>query len=248
MSTEDKNKLDKQIVEKMREELVKIRQEEVKNQELMERHRTRADVRAQEMDLLAKESKVIDPHTGRESTLMDIVINEAERALNADVNAYNDWRSAMMKLWNIYGHLAKAIDQSIHETIAAPALYKLSDALAQGSEVLNNIFRSDPEADLPALEHLVSVNEQGQLAIEPLTRSDNGTKTSQLLDNLFKHGVVAWLDNCGYKPTDETNSQFKKGDQILDKAGFKALNNNPETSLKNYLSDAPELEFRPRGP
>ncbi|KTD35581.1 membrane-associated HD superfamily hydrolase [Legionella moravica] len=238
--------------DKMREELARIRrEEEQKNliRELEERERKRADARAAAMDKLHQGSKTTDPQTGRESTLWDVALKEAERALNADVNAYNDWRSAMMKLWNINGYLARALHQSVKETVAAPVGNFVTDKLLMASDFVTEMFRKNPDVELPALQHAVSFTKDGHLKIEPLTRSDNHNQTSSKLDDFFAKGVRMWLEEQGYKPVAGDKSTFVNEDgKVLDKETFDNLKNDPDVGLGSFLEGHTELELRPRGP
>ncbi|KTD50956.1 hypothetical protein [Legionella quateirensis] len=239
--------------DKMREELARIRREEeqkVLTRELQELERQRADTRAAEMDKLRKGHTTIDPHTGREATLWEVAIKEADKALEADVNAYNDWRSAMMKLWNIYGAMAKALHQSTNETIWAPASNLITDnVLLPASDILRELFRKNPEVDLPALQHLVQCSDDGTLSIQPLTRADNNQETSPVLDQLFDKGVRMWLEQQGYEATPGDKFKFvDKHGVALDKDTFEKLKNDPDNGLDNFLKGESELDFRPRGP
>ncbi|MBL7478810.1 hydrolase [Legionella bononiensis] len=239
--------------DEMREELARIRREEEQKaltREYQERERARADERAAAMDKLHKGHKTTDPQTGREATLWEVAMKEADRALEADVNAYNDWRSAMMKLWNIYGSMAKALHQSTNETIWAPASNLIADkVLLPASDILRELFRKNPEIDLPELQHLVTCSDDGKLSIQPLTRSDNNQETSPVLDQLFEKGVRMWLEQQGYVATPGDKSKFvDEHGMALDKDTFNKLKDDPDNGLDNFLKGESELDFRPRGP
>lgn len=257
---------------KMREELAEIRRaeeskrlEDDKDKAEMERiklrENNRADARAARADSLAKGHMMTDPNSQREITLWEYARKKADAALGADVNAYNDWRSAMMGLWNIYSALNHALHQSVAETIVAPIENGITDYLVLpaydniieplSSKVVNLFTGSDdPEVTLPELRHEVSFTDDNTLKIEPLTRADNVKNTGNgTLDKLFAKGVRMWLGENGYKLVPGESSKFVDvHGKALDKNTFNELKEDPEHGLGTFLRGYSELQLTPRGP
>jgi hypothetical protein len=253
----------------MRQELAKIRQEEENNHKLLEAHKlkesTRASSRAAAADKLAKEHMMTDPYSGREMTLWEYSRKKVD-AIGQEVNSTLDWRSLMMGLWNIYGAMAHAMNQSQHESIIVPiengitdyALLPAYDHIIEPltNKITNLICSSDdPEITLPELRHEVTFTDDNSLEIADLTRSDNVANTGKIpgqakapLDQLFARGVYTWLNDNGYKPTPGDPSKFAKDGVALDKDTFNELKEDPEHGLGAFLKGYSELQFAPRGP
>lgn len=253
----------------MREELARIRQmeEHKKAQDDMmksmeEREMSRAASRAVAQDKLTKEGLVTDPSSGREISLWELGRKEIDKVLNADVMAYNDFRSAYMSLWKLNSSICHAINHSVRESIIAPVENGITDyvllpaydyVLAPLTDKVTNLIlgSDDPEVTLPELRHNISFNADNQLVIAPLTRADNieNTGEEKLLDKLFTKGVNMWLKENGYTPTPDDHSKFvDQQGRALDKATFDDLKEDPEHGFATFLRGYSDLQFSPRGP
>lgn len=238
--------------QKMRRELAKIRQQEEEKKlqtELAQREASRADARAAANDKLAKEHMITDSQTGREITLWEANRLKVKSIKGADVMAYNDWRSAMSSLWNLYGTLNHAMTQSLKESIVVPVGNKVTDSvLLPLSDAVSNFFTGDPDVDIPALLYSASYTDDNKLKLEPLTRSDKVGETGEL-DDLFYEGLRTWLKENGYtvSPDDKFSFVDEHGN-VLDKATFERLRDDPDHGLDSFLRRYTDLDLRPSGP
>lgn len=195
------------------------------------------------MDELSEGGHILD-EKGNKIPLWDVAIKKAQNAIDAEVMAYNDWRAAMMGLLTLYAALVDALHQSVDESIWAPlqiiaknyALYPLADAI-------RNKFTGDPKVDLPTLIHNVHLNENNELVIDPLVRSD-GNEKSDPLQALFEKGISIWLKDMGYKPDSSNPKKFVNAEgETLSLNIFKKLKNDPDKGLSAVLNINKDLKF-----
>ena len=111
-------------------------------------------------------------------------------------------------------------------------------------------FKSAPDPKpcdvLPGLIHAVTFSDNNELEIKPLEIDDGVSQSHDQLNNLFKKGVVMWLEENGYEPDDVTNTKFTHTDGTsLDKVAFNTLKNHPDNGgLNSFLSGKFVLHFQ----
>ncbi|WP_298624990.1 hydrolase [uncultured Legionella sp.] len=262
MSDTDKEKQENLV--DWRNEVFKLR-EQLKNKQLQDKaiedykikEATRANSRAAAADALAKEGMV--EQGNQQVPLWVIARKDVEEVLNADVHAYNDFRSAMMRLWKTNSMMCKALHHSMNEEVLARiengitdyALLPAYDYVLEplSNKVANLVLGSDdPEITLPELRHEVTFTDDNKLHFEPLTRSDN-VKDTGLLDQIFQKGVHIWLSENGYNPTPADPKTFVDAHgKALDKKTFDDLKHDPYHGLGTFLNDHVSLQTSPRGP
>ncbi len=231
------------------------------------RQRLMAARQSADLDAISqlKQAGMTHDEHGREITLWDKLVRDADRAIHSEQNSYNDWRSAMMSLWSLYSTLFDALSNSL-AVIASPyttqAKQLLRDQfLVPFKDKLVDKLLGNPRVDLPALIHDVSLNDQNQLVIGDLERSDkanegliNRKETVELVEektaNLnqgFKTLVALWLKEHDYEPGADGTFVKTTGDRgVLTKAAFETLRDDPEDGLGKFLGVETELQYRPR--
>ncbi|PWY55295.1 hypothetical protein DGG96_12570 [Legionella qingyii] len=167
---EEKNKkdLDDYIAEKRKEEQMKY---------------------SKWLDELRNKHKKINERTGKETTYDEELKELADAVINSEQNAYNDWRSNMMSLLNLFGKMNKAVSISADQ-VAGEAWNRLKNpdlenswAATQGIGYLINkagdgytgvkakmlhAIKGEGELQLPTLEHKVTFKD-GKVMVANLT-------------------------------------------------------------------------------
>lgn len=197
-----------------------------------------------------------DPNETKESR----VAQSIHEATTADVNAYNDWRSAMMFLVRLDKEQLDVLDltrQQIISFVGSGAL-SLYDAAAH-SHIIDKL-RGTPDVVLPELHHFVGFTEDNKLEISnlKLTRADKvelSAEDQKLFNTSLETAVKDWLKTKhGYEPDKSLSGRFHKIDgTLLNKETFDILKKDSVNGLSAFLrteldlvvQEAPE-PFSPR--
>ncbi len=217
------------------------------------------------LDELRNKHKTTSSKTGKESTYWDELNDLADAVINAEQNAYNDWRSNMMSLLNLFSKLNKAANISADQVAgeawdrvknpreeswgATKLLGGVINSAGEGyigfkSKMLHKI-KGDGEFNLPALEHKVTFKD-GKVEIADLTRADGVPLDKQNQANqAFKTFVGLWLMENDYVPVKDKQGEFQRhpNGEVLDEDTFKKLNADPKTSLATFLKDNANLKY-----
>jgi hypothetical protein len=232
----------------MYNKLQDIRKKEMNDETTLYRQKVeneRARARGVEFQELRNKGRSKDERSGRDISLWDDVMSKAQNAINAEVMSYNDWRAAMMGLLTMFGAFTKAASHTINENILFPAKQLIVDKGILGlKDKLEDAFIGNVQVDLPMLKHYVNLNDDGTLNIE-LSRSDTQAKIPEL-DELFKKGIVLWLETNDFTPDPANPDKFVDLAGVsLDKITFDRLKEDPDTGLEHFLTDYSELKFKP---
>lgn len=237
------------------ENLIQTRKKEYEDKVRELKAKADADRKAamvNEMQELQKGRKTYDGR-GQEMELWDKVNQQADSAIHADQNAFNDWRSNMNALLQMYVTLFDAMVQSRKELFlqAEQAIAEAVNPMYQGlKEKLGFSSENDipKNLDLPRLKHLVEYTDANELKIHPLERSD-GVDMKGQLDNTFKEGVVAWLKEQGYVPDAANADKFVRADNpavALTKKTFDDLKIDPVAGFGAYLTKDTNVTYEER--
>lgn len=242
---------------KLQNELKQLRKYEQDKEIALMKEKIKADREAAlqiEAEQLAKGSIRGKDKSGNDITLWDEAMMKADEALKAEQMSYQDWRAAMTNLLSMFSSLSEALIQTRKENIDATISNTLSTlVILPIYDQIKDALSKSPEFALPALEYLVEYNDANELVIHPLERSDQGTLEKELdanfkktFNDTFQKGVALWLNDLGFTPTAD-GKQFKdNADNVLDKATFETLKNDPQKGLNAFLSDRFELDFQER--
>lgn len=249
----DREEFDKKVKETadslLKDDIAKQKIQEKINAQKEELKKERALNRAKANDELAKEHIFSQSEKGI-VTLWDEADRKAEEMVSSVAKAYDDWRACMFALIDMYTPMGHAISQSLKETIAVPLMNLGIDwIILPLTDKVRELVTGDPEIDMPALQYLVKMNEEGVLQVDPITRADTNGNLGTF-DAAFRIGINGWLDSQGYKPDPANVNQYVHKDTgaHLDKATFDGLKDSDtvEERLDHYLSGFPELKFQAR--
>ncbi|WP_131794541.1 hypothetical protein [Fluoribacter gormanii] len=245
---EEKNKqdLDEYIAEKRKEEQMKY---------------------SKWLDELRNKHKLTKRREGGPETYEEELKELADSVINSEQNAYNDWRSNMMSLLNLFGKMNKTVNISADQ-VAGEAWNRLKNPdeenswlatkligkyLIQGadnkySEVkarMLHAIKGDGHLQLPTLEHKVTFKD-GKVEVANLTHSDGiPLDAANQANQAFKSMVALWLAENDYVLVDGKPNEYKHyaSGAVLDEDTFKRLNADPETSLSKFLKDNANLKY-----
>lgn len=227
--------------DKIKEELIKLRKKEL--QDKVDAERAAHDAQARDK-LLNK--RTITNEQGQKTTLWEESERLADRALHDSVQAYNDWRSAMMELIKMFTALNKAIAQSGSEATATV----MGMATQLGREFYDNkIAPKFTELDLPDLQHAVSYTDDNKIKFESLGRSDGiATHMDDALNKKYREGINLWLAERGYKPDDSDPGAYvsTQGPAKLTATQFNLMKDNVDHGLDRFLAGETDVKFTPR--
>lgn len=205
---------------------------------------------ARDLDALAalKEKGFTTDERGNKITLWQDALHAAEKAINAEQNAYNDWRSAMMALLSMYAKMVKAISHRFEEarrpytdkivqTIREGVLYPLKD------KIMDKI-KGDPDIKLDTLVHDIKMSEDNKLMIGDI-KCDGAQP-----DPGFKPAVATlvgiWLRDQGYElAPDDTYVTADDNKTVLTAEKFKELKEDETNGLDAFIKANTKLESRP---
>jgi hypothetical protein len=229
----------------MQDELKQIVIDE--NKKRSEEYRKKLETERQEQlqrDLaqIKLDSMVSDSSTGHQKVdPWEIANKKASDAMNSEVMSYNDWRAAIMSTISLCSAICDALVME-RKTLMTQASYFIRD------QIDRFLVDKDPEKiNLPALQYLVSYSADDKLEIEPILRLDNGKELGDL-DQLFRKGVVAWLDERGYQPdaADANVFRHKVTNEQLSKTDFDRIKDDPVIGFGHYLEESSDLTFTKR--
>jgi hypothetical protein len=220
-----------------------------------------------EMAELIKGRKIPYGERGQEIELWQKVDMDADRAIHADQNAFNDWRSNMNALLQMYVTLFDAMLQSrkevflqVEQAITEP-VYNYWQGIKQKLG-FSSVYDIPKEMSLPKLTHLVQFTDANELKVDSLHPSDgielnyvdefgNNVDVTGQLDNSFKEGVNAWLKEQGYVPDAVNAKKFVRADNPaveLTKKDFDKLKTDQATGLNAYLTKDTNVTYEERKP
>ncbi|WP_182393548.1 hypothetical protein [Legionella sp. PC997] len=221
---------------------------------------------AKSMDELRNKHKKTNERTGKETTYDEELNELADSVINAEQNAYNDWRSNMMSLLNLFGKMNKthniSADQVAGEAwdltknipyVGAPLKMKESLYIPLKGKLVHKI-KGDGDLQLPTLEHKVTFKD-GKVEIADLTynhgiqinkpqKPGKPQEPENQANKAFRTMITLWLAENDYIPSNKPGEyqHFGSG-AILDEDTFKRLNANPQTSLAKFLKDNANLKY-----
>lgn len=249
----------------MLDELKKLAEKHAIDSVLKLRTELDAIRKAGDADAIAKlrqGGSTTDEH-GRQVTLWENVLRQADRAIHSEQNSYNDWRSAMMSLLTLYSGMVKASDQASSEWLAPTFTFikqVVRDNLAVPlKDKFLDMLKGDPKVNLPLLIHQASLTDDNKLNLG-LSRSDGvaqmsmDDKDQNRIKNSFDSLVNLWLLENGFSPKEAGPGEDKdavKGlyvrtgtDEIMTKAEFTALKDDEEHGLAQFLEADTALRFQ----
>ncbi|WP_454783664.1 hypothetical protein [Legionella sp. WA2024007413] len=212
---------------------------------------------AKSMDELRNKHRKTNERTGKETTYDEELNELADSVINSEQNAYNDWRSNMMSLLNLFGKMNKAHNISANQ-VAGEAwdLAKNTPLIGEALKMKESLYiplkgklvhkiKGDGDLQLPTLEHKVTFKD-GKVEIADLTRSDKISldKTNEA-NTAFKSMIALWLAENDYTPVQGKPDEYEHyaSGARLDEDTFKRLNANPQTSLAKFLKDNANLKY-----
>ncbi|MCE0723685.1 MULTISPECIES: hypothetical protein [Legionella] len=184
---------------------------------------------AKVMDELREKHKSISKKTGKESTLWEDVMAEADDVINSEQTSINDWRSNMMSLLNFFSRLNKAMNTSstqvageavdrikkaTHEIPIVRSITHPKEFIYEGlkSAILHKI-KGDKDISVDGFKQKVTFKD-GKVDIAPLTdkngnplpkqRDQYGRETENEADKAFKKLVDLWLQENDYVMDSQT--------------------------------------------
>ncbi|MGL5742827.1 MAG: hypothetical protein ACRCXC_09940 [Legionella sp.] len=156
---------------------------------LAERDAKREAAHAGVVDELKNRHKIKDPHTGKDTTTWDQVLDEADRLLNPKTNTTVNWTSMMLELLASFKMLFTAIKVSREQLMgkaSLPVKHFLAEKVWHKTiDFLLDKIKGHPELELDPLHHNVSLDKNGKLVIAPL----KDTKGNDLKDPLGPDGA-----------------------------------------------------------
>lgn len=169
----------------------------------------------------------------------------AEKMIESGYQGFDNWTSAYSQIVNVCLKLNEAISASdlggrvvgaIFDKTFRPLLHKLEDKFGNKMpdfKVQGVEFTDDNKLDLNGLN---------------VTASD-GTILPPGTDEIFKRGVISWLQTNGYQQSrDEANVFVDRNGHRLTKDGFQELLNDGEIGLANYLGQRHEVNVEYNSP
>jgi len=164
--------------DQMKETLKKIREQELIAAQRKKMDDEIAAKRAIAEDEL-KSGRSYKDERGQDTNRWDEVARHAKEARSLEnVMAFNDWRSAMLKLVFMYGKLNKAIAQDMKELrFNVKYALGLNDLVYRGYNKVKDKMGRSPEELLPELKHTVSFNDDNEIVFDKLeVEATDGTE------------------------------------------------------------------------
>ncbi|WP_131779860.1 hypothetical protein [Legionella bozemanae] len=215
-------------------------------------------------DKVRKSDKLKHPRQGGPETKWEEVDELINNIINSDQKAYNDWRSNMFDLLNLFTKLNGAINTSSNQVSfeALDLIKKTTKPIpyvraithpdefiyrAAKSAILHKI-KGEGEFELDALKHKVTF-EEGKVKIADLTKSD-GTlldkkydSTGRVIDandadKAFKTFVQLWLQENDYiRSSQDGVFVHEASGAVLDEDTFNRLKSDPVKGLAKFLEE-----------
>lgn len=233
--------LTKQAMDELKASQVALEDKKAENAwhlSLGEKQRLNAIERAAELDA-AKANLYVSDGKGGKQTEWAALVARADHVISEAVNAYSDWRSAMMSCLQMFGELNSAINHSLRVSAIIPAKKYLLDEKIYPA--LDYMLSKKPELVLPALKHCVSLGEDGALktTVANYRNIEGNEELNQCLDRLnkcFNKGVLMWLAENNCRPEAPGSDKIVNSEgRLLTPAEFNTMKNDPEKGLDAFL-------------
>lgn len=189
---------------------------------------------------------------GNQVTLWKKLMRTADHAINEGQHAYQDWRSSMLSLLEIYSQLLKAISQSRDELLS-PVTKTMKQMFREQvfyplKDKIMDAIRGEPRGDLPTLVHDLSMSDDNKLKIGEIKFGDDSRPDSPgEFNNAFATLVTLWLKDHDYElAADNTFVTADAHKTVLTKEKFEELKDDKDKGLNAFLGLNTQLEFRPR--
>jgi hypothetical protein len=200
---------------------------------------------------------------GTDITHSDELLDMCKKTINADVQAYTDFRSNLNSMWQICAKFhevntirAQQVAGALWNTdIKGVSGHKIAQWLDENSLIrlksflVHSVIKPHSDIDIPTLQQKVSFKD-GKVTVDDLTCSDGTPLPSEAknqVNQAFKVYVATWLAENNYVPHPDPNQAGKYIHRIdqseLDETRFKRLNEKPETSFSTFIKQTAALEY-----